>query len=153
MATAKRRQTVLIAAAVLVSLYGLFSLAAGRGKEIAGPDREAEELKALMAQTSAQITAGRPGAFDTYVVGRSKSGWRPDLFSARSWTGAGSGGGAKDKASPSPVFVYNGYVERNNRKVAVINNGEYRAGEQIGKNTGFFVKGISPAGVLIENRR
>ncbi len=153
MDTAKKRQNIIIVAAVLMSLYGVFDLTGPSRAKHPGPAAQAgaEDLKAFITRTSAQISGERASTYDEYVIDRAGSIWGRDPFSGKNLTGPESGSEAKDKTYPRPVFVYNGYVERDGQKVAVINNREYLAGDQL-KEKSFFVKKISPARVLIKNK-
>ncbi len=157
----KKRQMIIVAAAVLFSLYGLFNLAGSKARQhpgvmaggvTAGPDAAAREgeLRAFIAQTSAQLASGRPGTYDSYVVRLAESNWGRDPFSGKNWTESESA--EKDSPAPRPNFAYNGYVQRGNHRVAIINGREYMAGDQL-EEKGFFVKKISSAKVMIKNRR
>ena len=147
----KKRQVIIVAAAVLFSLYGLFDLAGGPKKGRTVPDAmaRAADLKAFIAQTAVRIAGARPSVFDSYVMRLAGSNWGRNPFSGEDWMpeeGKGKGGPAA-----RPGFAYNGYVQKGNRSVAVINDREYRAGDQL-EEKGFFVKKISPAKVLIKNK-
>ncbi|MDA8387911.1 MAG: hypothetical protein M0Z58_04500 [Nitrospiraceae bacterium] len=148
-----KRQTIIVAAAIAVSLYGLFNLGfsssnAGRAPSLPDAQAQAAEVKAFAARAYAEILKAQPSAFDVYVIKQAGRAWGRDPFSGNIFTGSGTAG----EPGPHPLFVYNGYVTRGGRKVAVIDNREYLAGQQLEKK-GFFLKAISPSGVLIENDR
>ncbi len=148
----KRRQTILIAAAAIFAIYGLFQLPGLLKERHAGPGGMpgAGGLRAFIAQTTARIISSRPGAYDQYVMRMAGSQWGRDPFSGTLLTAGASGG--KDSAETMPHFAYNGFVQRGNRRVAVINNREYMAGDQL-EEKGFFVEKISPSKVIIKNKK
>lgn len=145
MGNIKLRERIILGLVALAVLYGLYSLIGSKMK-IATPDlkKRTEELQSFIQQTSVSMTKDTPSAHDLYVTKRAESGWSRNPFSGQ----VGSAG--LEKPKDAALFTYTGYVELAGRRVAVINNIEYPVGAQLDKE-GYFVKMISPAGVLIEN--
>lgn len=142
----KKRQGIILIAAVLAVLYGLYNfIAPGTGHKAAAPQRQAKELQLFVTQTTEEISRHLPLPFDTYIFSRAESKWERNPFSWK--PGFGNRGGAHEAS----LFTYTGFLELGSRRIAIINDMEYQSGDRLEKE-GFFVKKISPASVLIRNR-
>lgn len=141
-----KRRNIIVVVAVLAVLYGLFGLATASRIKKGGPAgaKAPAELQAFISQISADLGGG---GFDSYVVSRAERplGRNPFFRKGTKVSGKVSG------RTPDPAFSYKGYIEAGGRGLAVINNAEYKAGEQL-EQEGFFLKEISPSRVVIENR-
>lgn len=142
----KRRQGIILIAAALAVLYGLYNfIAPGTGHKAAAPQMQAKELQLFVTQTTEEVTRHLPLPFDTYIFSRAESKWERNPFSWKA--GFGNKGGAQEAS----LFTYTGFLELGNRRIAIINDMEYQAGDHLEKE-GFFVRKISPASVVIKNR-
>ena len=55
-----------------------------------------------------------------------------------------------ESSGPAPDFVYTGFLQLGDKKLAVINAMEYTVGESIGTR-GYYIKSITPNKVVIGN--
>ncbi len=140
---------------VLVIIYGFYSLIMASRVKLAAPNSNmrAAELQSFVTQTTATIGSEMPSAYDIYVASRAGSPWESNPFYRKGWAENSGHSRSKDNTSLQSLFVYSGYIETGTRKVAVINDTEYMAGDPLVDKKGFFVKKISPSSVLIENRK
>jgi hypothetical protein len=152
MTGARKRQSIILGVMALVVLYGLYDLIIASKVRLEAPDANirAVELQSFITQTTATIGNDMPSAYDMYIASRAGSMWGNNPFYRKSWDDQSSR--PKDNVSMRSLFVFEGYIETGGRKVAVINDVEYMAGDPLEKE-GFFVKKISPSSVLIENRK
>ena len=153
MIDARKRQGIIFSVMTLVILYGLYNLIIGSKIKTAEPNAtmRAADLQSFITQTTATMGSEMPSAFDMYVAGRAGSVWGGNPFYRKGAVENSSR--TKDKDSLQSLFIYAGYIETGSRKVAVINDTEYMVGDPLDDKEGFFVKKISPASVLIENRK
>ena len=153
MIDARKRQGIILSVMALVILYGLYNLIIASKVKLAEPNANmrAVELQSFIAQTTATIGSEIPSAYDMYIVSRAGGMWGNNPFYRKGR--AEYSNRSKDNASMQSLFVFDGYIETGSRRVAVINDNEYVAGDPILDKEGFFVKKISPSSVLIENRK
>lgn len=143
----KKRQGIILIAVVLAVILGLYNFLIAPGKKNNAPDTliRAKDLQLFVTQTTEEIGKALPLPFDTYVLNRAESKWDHDPFSWKA--GFGNRGGYQEAS----LFTYTGFLELGSRRLAIINDMEYQAGDRMEKE-GFFVKKISPASVVIRNR-
>lgn len=142
----KKRQGIILFAVVLAVIYGLYNLIApDPGHKTNDPKLQTKELQLFVTQTTEEIGKALPLPFDTYILSRAESKWEHDPFSWKA--GFGNSGGYQEAS----LFTYTGFLELGSRRLAIINDMEYQAGDRLEKE-GFFVKKISPASVVIRNR-
>ncbi|HXW69774.1 MAG TPA: hypothetical protein VEJ88_09240 [Dissulfurispiraceae bacterium] len=148
MIDAKKRQGIIVGIMALVILYGLYTVIASKAR-LTSPNaaNRATELQSFVTQTTATVGSEMPSAYDMYVASRAGSPWGNNPFYRK-----GENIGSRDLGSMRSLFIYAGYIETGGRRVAVINDADYMAGEPLEKE-GFYLKKISPSSVLIENRR
>ncbi len=139
----------------IVIVYGLYNLVIASKLKLAAPNAtmRASELQSFVTQTTATIGSDMPSVFDIYVASRAGSTWERNPFYRKGGAEDNSRSRPKEKAPLQSLFVYSGYIETGTRKVAVINDTEYVAGDPLVDMKGLFVKRISPSSVLIENRK
>jgi len=149
MIDAKKRQGIIVGVLALVILFGLYNIIITSKVKLASPNaaQRASELQSFVTQTTATVGSEMPSAYDMYVASRAGSPWENNPFSRK-----GGESVSRDLASMRSLFIYSGYIETGGRRVAVINDADYMAGEPLEKE-GFYLKKISPSSVLIENRR
>lgn len=143
----KKRQGIILIAVVLAVIFGLYNFLIAPGKKHNAPDTQmqAKELQLFVAQTTEEVGRHLPLPFDTYIFSRAESKWEHNPFSWKA--GFGNRGGTQEVS----LFTYTGFLELGNRRIAIINDVEYQAGERLEKE-GFFVKKITPSSVLIKNK-
>ena len=151
-----KRKQILVAAAVISVLIGCVYFFTGipNKKEKSYNPMRAVEVQSFINEELARSAREMPNAFDLYIVRRAGTDWEGNPFSYKAAlvrkTNIPSDGEA-DSQKP-PLFLYTGYIETENRKVAVIDNTECLAGDPLNRE-GFFVKKISPDRVIVEDRK
>jgi hypothetical protein len=98
-----------------------------------------------------------------YVISRAESVWSKDPFadkggapsSSPAPTASGETGGAVSDNKPArirPVFIYSGYMEVGNKRLAIVNGLEYEEKEEL-EIKGYYVDTIEQNWVIIEDRQ
>ena len=88
-----------------------------------------------------------------YIIARAQTEWSKDPFlpSEAALRSTSESEGYNDKGGTSArglSFIYSGYINISNQKLAIINDMEYEVGENL-EQDGYFVKSISPNQVVI----
>ncbi len=140
---AAKRQNIIIGIAILAVLYGLYDvmfLSRSKSGVIKGGGKSSAELETFTTQVASDIRSVQTDV-SAYVVTCAERPWVRNPFFAKARSSGSVGG-----------FTYSGYVEANGHGIAIINQAEYRAGEELENREGYFVKEITSSRVIIENR-
>ena len=142
---ATKRQNIILGIAILAAIYGLYSVmspppqkSGATGLGSMGP----VDVQAFISQVASDIRSAQTD-FNAYAGSCAERPWVRNPFIAKE---RASGGLRR------PEFSYTGYLEAAGRTLAIINHAEYQVGEQVENREGFFVKGITPSRIIIENR-
>ncbi|MDD5712014.1 MAG: hypothetical protein PHY31_04555 [Smithellaceae bacterium] len=153
------RQMIILGVMIIVILYGLYDLfhanfVKSREEDIG---KKSAELNTFITTVSSDLAQGSPAVVQAYMVNRAESDWARNPFREtkgyREWMTAktpASGTTGLVGALSGPTFTYSGYLERGDRKIAIINGNEYRSGEALVEK-GYVLKSITPGRVVIEN--
>jgi hypothetical protein len=151
MANLKKREIIILVIAALFVLYAVYALLiAGRlpGKKVQ-TSADSVKIETLVSGMANDLNKNKLSDFDNYIIKRAPVDWgkspflNRDLF--RAWLAKDSGGG-------SVKILYSGYVDSGKYKMAVLNNVEYRIGEEL-KEEGYILKRITPLKVIIFDKR
>lgn len=132
-----KREKILVAASVLALVVGLLLMIEPTkpGGEGASPK---EDITTLVATLGAAANEDPSRGLDGAVMARIRPPWGPDPF-----YGAGP-----VMFDPAEDLHYQGYVRSGSRIVALINNREYRPGDEVeGRN--LRVEAIAPDRVIL----
>jgi hypothetical protein len=142
---AKKRQNIILGMALLAVLYGLYNMMLvprQKSGAAAAASTGTTDVQTFISKVALEIRSVKTD-FDAYAGSCAERPWVRDPFFAKE---RASGGVRR------PAFSYTGYFEMAGRTLAIINHSEYQVGDQLENREGFFVKGITPSGIIIENR-
>jgi type II secretory pathway component PulC len=155
MAKLEKRQMIILGVMVIVILFGAYSLLSGKKKAApVGLAQRTADLKTFVAGLTTGAGTGKDAT--ALIFSRAEKEWTQDPFldikSQNAWAQARIAPQAAAGAIEKKIdFVYSGYLGSGKRSMAVINGMEYKPGEAL-EVTGFVLRSISPARVVIENR-
>lgn len=159
------REKILVAAAALALLYGIYEVAvrpffthrshSAKALTVSSQGSENSGLSGFISQAVSQARAAKPGARDVYIIHNRNIGWKRDPFiSAEFMAGAGNreggaaaGGKARGEGS-TKALTYSGYVAMGGIKFAVINGREYEEGDTL-KDGRYVLRHIYPSKVVL----
>jgi hypothetical protein len=157
MAKIGKRQTIILAVMVIAILYFAFDYLSPKRK-IPGVDRtqKAAELNTFVSDLSASVGKNTTNNLDLLVFSRAEKVWTRDPFldmkAYKAWSQIKTTTQVKEAvATPKVEFVYSGYLEVGQKRMAVINGMEYQEGDSLDVK-GYALKSITPSNVAIENR-
>lgn len=144
-----KREKIFLAGVVVVLLYAGYTLLSlpSSQKSPAMRDTELAGMKALSAQISDEVNKGALTESERYILQRAEAEWPADPFLKKKLTLV-----TEHARSPGEgeltEFIYSGYLEVNQKRLAVINGMEYVVGEQL-ESGGYLVKSIDPTKVVL----
>jgi hypothetical protein len=88
---------------------------------------------------------------EDFIMLQAEAEWKRDPFlKPGSFVKFGAEDGQAGVLAEELSFIYSGYLEMADKKLAIINGIEYKAGEMIVKGGGYIVSSISPTLVALE---
>ena len=146
-----KRQIIILAIAALFVLYAIYDLliagpAAKKAKAVAEPAK----IEAVVNTLSTDLMKYKAGGVDAYLAKRAETDWGNSPFWERESYRVFAGN--KESSAGGVKFVYSGYVDMEQKKIAIINGVEYQTGEAL-ETEGYELKSVMPESVLIVNRR
>jgi hypothetical protein len=152
-----KREKIIVGIMCLAILYGAYDLFVYRNKpRFSAPVQTVNpiaELKNFVAEVTQKLVSEKVSSEYNYMISKAGANWTKDPFilsleplKKRQTTEQVP---QQQVAQPSRSgFIYTGYLELGQTKVAVINGMEYVVGESLDSN-GLYVKSISPHHVVI----
>ena len=158
MAKLQKREMIILGVMAIAVLYAAFEFLAPK-KESVGRNivQKTAEINTFVTGLTAGLGKDTTKSLNALVFSRAEKEWTQDPFLDTKSLRALSKSRelAKVTAVPAPApkieFTYTGYIEADRKRMAVINDMEYREGEELDIK-GYVLKSISPANVVIENR-
>ncbi len=144
----KTRPKIIFAVMILAIVYGGYELVFDHRPKTVASAATDSGLQEYTAKIGSSIARNAPSSYDTCIVTRASKTWARNPFVLK----VQPDDTKKTKDAGLAQFVYQGYIETPSRRMAVINNAEYKSGEQLVQK-GFFVKLITPTTVTIINKR
>lgn len=143
-----KREKMILGSAAAAVIWGVCALIPSPAKGSQQPAANAgmTVVKEFIAGLDALIKENSPPDKIEYAIRAAESEWGGDPFSKTDGEAAAALPGAK----PAGGFDYSGYLEMNNRRLAVIDGVEYEAGELL-EGDGYKVKDIFPYMVVVES--
>jgi len=148
----KKREIIIVSIAVIMVLYAVYVyFIAGRlpGKKNVQTGAATVKIESVTGGFTAELGNNKLSELDNYIIKRATVDWGKNPFLAkdlyRAWLAKDGGGG-------SFKIIYSGYVDSEKYKMAVLNNVEYRVGEEL-KEEGYILKLITPLKVIIYDKR
>ena len=158
MANLGTKQKIIIGVMGIAILYAAVDFLTPKKTPVIDVKQKTEELNTFVTTLSAGMGKDTAKNLAPLIFSRAEKEWTQDPFldekSFRSWSKAKEGVAASKEgvAAPKIEFVYTGYLEMDRKRIAIINGVEYEEGEALDIK-GFSLKSVSPARVVIENRR
>lgn len=153
------REKIIVGVMFLTIVYGAYELLGNRGsvkRERADAPKvnPLEELRGFVSDVTQKMVKEKMSVEYQYMVERAGMEWVKDPFIASSALlkseAAVKTPAAKETQSNAavPDFVYTGFLQLGDKKLAVINGAEYTAGESVGVQ-GYYIKSIAPNKVVL----
>jgi len=141
----KREKLILIVVAVVV-IYGVYALmiAPSSDRAISPADTPKKRAEIDFVKLEGEVAGVMKEKVDLYTIARigDENLWYSDPFYK---------GVMAAHAGEQINFVYTGYLELENKRYAVINGLDYGWGDEL-EIGGYFIKGINPSKVIIEDK-
>jgi hypothetical protein len=157
MAKLEKRQMIILGVMGIAVLYGAYTFLMPVSKKNPAVDitQKTAELNTFMTELTASLGKDTSKNLETLIFSRAEKEWAQDPFlgakAFKAWTQAKAADKEPVVAAPKIEFVYSGYLEVGQKRMAIINGVEYPEGENLDIK-GYVLKSVSPAGVVIENR-
>lgn len=153
MANLKKREIVILIIAALFVLYAAYEyLIAGRvpGAQKMKPAGEPVKIETSIGGITEELSKSKLSDVETYIIEKANENWGKNPFLPanlyRAWL-------AKDgKGVASIKIMYSGFVDTGRKRMAILNDIEYRIGEEL-KEEGYVLKSITPFKVVIFDKR
>jgi len=153
MANLKKREIIILAIAAVFVLYALYEyLLADRltGKKV--PTGVATETVETLTSTIAEdLNKNKLSDSENYIIKQAGVDWGSSPFLGRDLYQAWL---SKDGAAVASALkiIYSGYIDAGKRRIAVLNNVEYRIDEDL-MEEGYVLKQITPSKVIIYDKK
>jgi hypothetical protein len=146
-----KREKIILAAVLVALLYAAYTFYSEPSPQKANVAAETElsGVRALATQLSDELKKDSLTDNERYILDRADAEWSTDPFLERKLSSA-SAPGRGAAGAQSNEFVYSGYLEVNQRRLAVVNGMEYVVGEQL-ESGGYIIKSIDPEKVVLED--
>jgi len=153
------REKIIVGLMCLTVAYGAYELLGNKSVKKAVTRSQAnplEELRKFGAEVTQKMAADKMGKEYQYMVSQAGAKWTRDPF-IQSTLPLKSQPAPKPASSdksgqpvPSQKFVFTGYLQLGDTKIAVINGMEYAVGEALDKN-GYYLQSVSAERAVIAN--
>lgn len=153
MANLKKREIVILIIAALFVLYAAYEyLIAGRipGAHKMKPAGEPVKIETSIGGIAEELSKSKLSDVETYIIEKANDNWGKNPFLPanvfRAWLARDGKGVAAIK------IMYSGFVDTGRKRMAILNDIEYRIGEEL-KEEGYVLKSITPFKVVIFDKR
>jgi len=146
------REKIILCLVILIAGYAAYSFLADTPKRIHVETEEALiDLKKLTADVIKEVDKTALTKSETFIIAQAGAEWKRDPFlkpgpPVKFRPDNGQVELSADKLS----FTYSGYLEMADKKLAIINGIEYKAGEMLINGGGYIISSISPTMVVLE---
>jgi hypothetical protein len=139
----KREQIILCFVVIAVLYAGYNYLGTSEKHPQIKTEEEMTDLKNLMADVTTQVNKAVLSDTETFLIKRAEANWKRDPFLSPGVPVKSTSDIEISELSDQGLdFTYSGYLETGDKKLAIINNMEYEAGEMLAEG-GFIVRSIS----------
>ncbi|WP_457570746.1 hypothetical protein [Desulfovulcanus sp.] len=139
-----KREKIILAIAVIVITYGLYSFVVENSKKNSPEAPKTENFSSLTRNTLNKLSANKLDPKTLYILELINQSWENDPFIKNKFIKA-----VKVKKADDVHFEYTGYVEMGSTRIAIINGREYTIGENL-EIEGYTLKNIYPHLVIIK---
>ena len=145
-----KREKIIVGLMIVALLYGVldFFVSSSPKEGSRVPESKLSETQDLAAKLSENVQKESLTSAEKLILERSGAEWTQDPFLGRPLVAAHSP--AKMGENEAVGFVYTGFVEAGNKRLAIINGMEYQVGEEL-ESGAFVVRSISQGSVMLEN--
>lgn len=157
-----KREMIILGVMVIAILFAAFVYLVPKGKNPAAAttQKAMEQKTAELNQFVAGLNAGLDKEWmknvGALIFSRAERSWTQDPFldsrSYKAWLKASAAAKAAPIAPPKIIFVYSGYIELGQKRMAVINGIEYLEGAAL-EIEGYVLKSVNSTRAVIENRK
>lgn len=147
----KREKIILSLMVLSIFLYGIYHFSSIKPSDtgIKGPEKKEAKLNKFVADIAVKLKKKDISRTDKHIIAMAKSEWAGDPFLRVALPVESQPKQERVAASALNVnFIYSGYMEMGDNRLAVINGMEYVVGEKLDPG-GYIVNSISPAQVVI----
>lgn len=143
---------------------GYFLLPSGQNPSKSGQSK-ITHLETLKSEVKDGLKKTGMDKVTNYVISRAESVWSKDPFADKGSVpapstpapvaGGGEASGTVSENKPArirPVFIYSGYMEVGNKRLAIVNGLEYEDKEEL-EIKGYYIDTIEQNWVIIEDRQ
>ena len=148
---AKREKIILSLMVLSIFLYGVYYYSAVKPADtgIERPEKKEEKLNKFVTDIAVKLRKKDISRTDKHIIAMAESEWARDPFLQVELPLKSQPKQERVEASALNVnFIYSGYMEMGDNRLAVINGIEYVVGEELNPG-GYIVNSISPARVVI----
>jgi hypothetical protein len=151
-----KREKIILGMMAIAILYAAFDfLTSNKKTQREDMGQKTTELNTFVTDLSTSLGKDLSKNLGALVFSRAEKEWRQDPFldskAYKLWTEAKMPAKETLAAAPKIEFAYTGYLEIDQKRMAIINGMEYGEGESLDIK-GFVLKTVSPTRVAIENR-
>jgi hypothetical protein len=143
-----RREKIILFVVLVAVVYGVYTIfmdspskdsSAHTGKQSTG-------LNKLVSDVIDELKKGAVTEAEAYIIARAEDEWASDPFFEKRLCKT-----SEAEEAQAPSFTYNGYVEMDRKRLAIIDGLEYETGEEL--PGGYIIRGIHPDRVVIKGER
>lgn len=151
------REKIIVGVMCLTIVYGayeLFGARMDRKTTTAAKDKPVQSLQSFVADVTKKLIGEKIANEYQYIIAKADNNWPKDPFIQTTTPLKSKNVVQSTVEQPSkqsqrfPEFIYSGFLQLGDTKIAVINGMEYASGEAL-DTKGYFVKNISPQFVII----
>lgn len=146
------REKIILCLVILAAGYAAYNFLADTPKRIhVETEEELTDLKKLTADVIKEVDKAVLTETEAFIIAQTGAEWKRDPFlkpgpPVKFRPESGQAGVSAEELS----FTYSGYLEMADKKLAVINGIEYKAGEMLINGGGYIVSSIFPTRVALE---
>lgn len=138
-----KREQIILGFVVLAVLYAGYNyLGTSEKHSQIKTEEELTDLKNLMADVTTQVNKAVLSDAEIFLIKRAEANWKRDPFLSPGVHVKFTSDSEPEVSAQGLSFSYSGYLETGDKKLAIINNMEYEAGEMLAEG-GFIVRSIS----------
>ncbi len=146
------REKIIFCLVILAAGYAAYNFLVDTPKRVhIETEEELTDLKKLTADVIEEVNKAVLTKTEALIIERAEAEWKRDPFLKPGLPLKFKPESDQAEVSAEEVsFTYSGYLEMADKKLAVINGIEYKAGEMIVNGGGYIVGSISPTRVVLE---
>ncbi|HUV50718.1 MAG TPA: hypothetical protein VMW78_06860 [Anaerolineae bacterium] len=146
------REKIILCFVILAVGYAAYNFLAATPKIVhVETEDELTNLKKLTADVVEEVSRAVLTKTEAFIIGQAGAEWKRDPFLKPGLpVKFEPESGRAEVSAEKARFTYSGYLEMADKKLAIINGIEYKAGEIIVNGGGYIVGSISPTRVALE---